>query len=78
LLETARNMVVVSAGIVEPKAFVETLQRLRQRQEVPMVPLLRTLAIETWLRSLQQFRLLPVRPRLGSDRSLLGEEKRRP
>jgi asparagine synthase (glutamine-hydrolysing) len=49
-LDANQNMVCSSMGIVDPKALSGTLQKARQGQETPVVLLLRTLAIETWLR----------------------------
>jgi len=52
LFEVTHNMVSDALGIVDAKAFRETLQLARQGQEIPTVPLLRTLGIEFWLQQL--------------------------
>jgi asparagine synthase (glutamine-hydrolysing) len=52
LFEMSHHMVSDSLGIVDATAFLETLQLARQGQEVPTVPLLRTLGIEFWLQQL--------------------------
>ncbi len=52
LLELARHMLMSSFGIVVSTRFVEAVQKTRQGVEVPIVPLLRTLGIEVWLRNL--------------------------
>jgi len=52
LFEITHDMVSDSLGIVDAKAFRETLQLARQGQEIPTVPLLRTLGIEFWLQQL--------------------------
>jgi len=41
--------------IVDPQLFAKALQRARDGQEVPLVFLLRTLTIESWLRQLERF-----------------------
>jgi asparagine synthase (glutamine-hydrolysing) len=52
LLELGQHMLVSSLGIADSTRFVEALQKIRQGAEVPIVPLMRTLGIELWLRSL--------------------------
>jgi len=45
------NMASVALGIVDPNAFSEAVRMSRCEQEVPIVTLLRTLTIESWLSS---------------------------
>lgn len=52
LAALSRNMVSDSLGIVDARSFLETLETAREGREVPIVILMRTLAIECWLRSL--------------------------
>jgi asparagine synthase (glutamine-hydrolysing) len=52
LLETSQNMVTSSIGIVDAKRLLATLEDAHRGREVPIVPLLRTLNIEFWLRGL--------------------------
>jgi asparagine synthase (glutamine-hydrolysing) len=52
LLELAQHMLMGSLGIADSASFIEALQKTRQGAEVPMVPLMRTLGIELWLRNL--------------------------
>jgi|SRR5579862_409177 len=53
LIERIPNMVTASLGIVVPEVFAESLKRAREGGEIPTVPLLRTLLLEDWLRSIQ-------------------------
>jgi asparagine synthase (glutamine-hydrolysing) len=55
LEELGRGMIAASLGIVDVRSFSETLQKARSGQEVPIIPLLRTIELEIWLRSLQQY-----------------------
>lgn len=50
VLEFSQHMASSSLGFVDEALFVNALQRLRQGQQVAIVPVLRTLAIEQWLR----------------------------
>jgi asparagine synthase (glutamine-hydrolysing) len=43
--------------MVDPEEFMKALQNARQGQVVPLVPLLRTLAIETWLAQAMKWKL---------------------
>jgi asparagine synthase (glutamine-hydrolysing) len=58
LVELSRNMESTSLGIINSKGFHEALQKVRENQEVPMVPLLRAIVIEIWLQKLRASRLL--------------------
>ena len=52
LLELGQHLLMSSLGIVESSRFVEALQRIRQGADVAIIPLMRTLGIDLWLRSL--------------------------
>jgi asparagine synthase (glutamine-hydrolysing) len=52
--ETGSGMVASSLGIIDLRIFSEALELARRGFEVPMVPLLRTLGIESWLRRLSR------------------------
>jgi asparagine synthase (glutamine-hydrolysing) len=52
LMELGQHMLLSSLGIADSTRFVEALQNTRQGAEVPVVPLMRTLGIELWLRNL--------------------------
>ena len=49
-----RTMVSESLGIVNGKLFLESLEKARQGHEVPLVFLMRTLGIESWLGNLKR------------------------
>jgi asparagine synthase (glutamine-hydrolysing) len=53
-----QHMASDSFGIVDSRAFHDVLQRARRGQEIPVVPLLRTLTVEYWLRHLKEGGLL--------------------
>jgi len=52
LLEMSEHMVSALLRIVETQGLSEVLEKVRRAQVAPIVPLLRTIAIEIWLRSL--------------------------
>jgi asparagine synthase (glutamine-hydrolysing) len=52
LMELSQHMLIGSLGIADSTRFVEALQKTRQGAEVPVVPLMRTLGMELWLRNL--------------------------
>jgi hypothetical protein len=52
LIETSRQMTLISLGIVDAKAFSEAVQRTRNGQEANIAAMMRTLDIEHWLRGL--------------------------
>ncbi len=52
LMELGQHMLMSSLGITDSTRFVEALQNNQQGAEVPLVPLMRTLGIEVWLRNL--------------------------
>ncbi len=55
--DMTQRMICSLLGIVEAKTFLEALQKARHGQEVPMVPLLRTVGLELWLRNLEHHKL---------------------
>jgi asparagine synthase (glutamine-hydrolysing) len=59
LLELTQHMLASELGIVDAARFATALRKVRERQEVGMVTLLRTLLVECWLRNLQACSLLP-------------------
>jgi len=61
LMELSQHMVSCSLGIVEFNALSETLRNARHGQEIPIVTLIRTLAVESWLRNLANSSLLDLR-----------------
>jgi len=58
LAEVTHQMLSSSLRIVDEKQFLEAVQMARHGHEVPMVPLMRTLGIEVWLRQLVPFGIL--------------------
>ena len=52
LLELRQHFLIISLGITDSTRFVEALQRIREGADDPIVPLMRTLGIERWLRNL--------------------------
>ncbi len=52
LVQMNRHMTTCSLGIVESENFAYALQKARCGQEVPIVTIMRTIAIELWLRRL--------------------------
>jgi len=52
LLELGQKMLTSSLGIADSTRFVEALQKTRQGADVPIIPLMRTIGIELWLRNL--------------------------
>ena len=52
LLELGQHMLMSSLGIVNSTLFLEMLQKIRQGADVPIVPLMRSVGIELWLRNL--------------------------
>lgn len=52
LIEKRRQMLSASLGIVDSEAFGDAVQKARRGQEVHIVAMMRTLAIESWLRNI--------------------------
>lgn len=61
LVEMAQQMICSSLGIVDERAFSEAMQSIQHGQEFPVVTVMRTLAIESWLRSVK-VHLLRIEP----------------
>jgi asparagine synthase (glutamine-hydrolysing) len=58
LTEISRHMVTSSLGIVNSGAYCDALEQARNGQEVPIIPMMRTIAVEMWLRNLIHWNLL--------------------
>ncbi len=58
IAQLIQEMVASSIGIVNASSFRDSLQKARNGEEVPILPLMRTLEIEFWLRNLSQNGLL--------------------
>lgn len=52
--ESSRHMLSQALGVVDSERFREGLERCREGREVHIVPLLRTLGVERWLRSIER------------------------
>ena len=61
LAAMSQCMVSSSLGIVDTASFCSVLERARQGQEVAIVPLMRTIAVETWLQGLAKWKVLARR-----------------
>jgi len=53
IIEMSEQMISTSLEILDPKAFCEAIHKARRGQEVSIVPLMRTLGIEFWLRQME-------------------------
>jgi asparagine synthase (glutamine-hydrolysing) len=58
LVAMGQNLASSFLGIVDAQAFQEILRQVRSGREVPIVPLVRTIALEAWLRDLRDSRAL--------------------
>ena len=56
LVEMTQQMISSSLGVTDSKLLTETLQNARHGQEVPIIPLMRALGIEYWLRGVSNQR----------------------
>lgn len=73
LVETLSTLTMADLGIVNSEVLYRHLQRAHRGEEVPMIPLMRTIGIEFWLRHVSE-RGLVFRGHARSLRGLLGEE----
>jgi len=53
LIEMSQEMMSALLGIIDAKAFCEAIQRTRHGQEIPIVTMLRTMVLESWLRAIR-------------------------
>lgn len=58
LAEMAQDMISSSLGITNPNGFLKVLQEIRHGQVSPIIPLLRTVTVEMWLRKLVSRKIL--------------------
>ena len=68
LFEVSKDLISSSLGITNTRQFSQTLQGQLHRQEAPIIGLMRTLAIEVWLRNLAQRNVLCFDNRDRNDR----------
>jgi len=52
LVEMTQHMASSSLGIVDPERISDALQKARRGEEVLLIPLMRTIFLEEWLRDL--------------------------
>ncbi len=52
-VEMSQHLLTALIGIIDPIKFGEAMHRARNGQEVALIPLMRTLGIELWLRNLE-------------------------
>jgi asparagine synthase (glutamine-hydrolysing) len=71
LARTNREMVNASIGIADPGRLFDAVSRADQDQEIPIITLARTLALEAWLRGL---RSLPAQFRMRSANAPSGNQ----
>jgi asparagine synthase (glutamine-hydrolysing) len=64
LIRESSKMAITGFGILDPGRFSRVLQEARDGRRVPMVTLLRTLNLETWLRAALQRGLIRMPPDL--------------
>jgi asparagine synthase (glutamine-hydrolysing) len=72
--DLTQRMVSGSFGIVETTKFLEALQKARHGQEIAMVPLMRTLGIENWLRKLGDYKLVSATASAENDHRIENKE----
>jgi asparagine synthase (glutamine-hydrolysing) len=78
LIELTQHMLATDLGIVDSLRFTSALRMARERQEVALVPLMRTLIIEHWIRSLQACRVLPeTKSRISLSSQLLTDRQQK-
>jgi len=73
LVEMSKNMATSSLGMVMPERFIEALRKVQQGQEVPIVPLLRTIGIEQWLADIKKRGMLTVSAPVRGDIATIGD-----
>lgn len=72
LSEITRDMVIGSLGIVDQRVFAESIERARHGEEIPVGAMMRTLAIEYWLRHLRDWSALELSTSGNSSQRLQG------
>ena len=58
LMDGSEQMVSASLGIIDAPSFSESLRKARDGMVVPTITLMRTLSLESWLRTLQKKQVL--------------------
>jgi asparagine synthase (glutamine-hydrolysing) len=73
-VQLAQRSVSGSLGLIDATKYLETLQKARDGQEIAMAPLMRTIAIDKWLKSLVDHGLLTQELTAQSNLSPANEE----
>jgi len=68
LVRIDQQLMSASLGIFDAEAFRKAVQRVRHGEEVPIVPLMRSLSVERWLRSINHRAALISAPRIDNRR----------
>jgi asparagine synthase (glutamine-hydrolysing) len=74
LIETCPQMVSASVGMVDDQAISEALKKVGQGAEIPIVPLMRALRVELWLRYIKNESILIERISNLSNDAWFSEE----
>jgi asparagine synthase (glutamine-hydrolysing) len=69
LTDTSQNTLLASLGIVEPGLLFEAVQKARRGQELPVITLMRTLALERWLRTVSAHEKIVTNAKLTTPKS---------
>lgn len=77
VVQVIQEMVASSIGIVNARSFRDSLQKARDGEEIPLLPLMRTLDIEFWLRNLSRNRVSITRSAARSTGSLINRVRDR-
>jgi asparagine synthase (glutamine-hydrolysing) len=70
-----RDMISASLGTIDAHAFSEALEKARCGKHVAIVPLLRTLEVESWLRHVQGLGIVAERAQASPKRSIVNRAK---
>jgi asparagine synthase (glutamine-hydrolysing) len=73
-VQLAQRSVSGSLGLIDTTKYLETLQKARDGQEIAMAPLMRTIAIDKWLKGLVDHGLLTQELTAQSNLSSASEE----
>ncbi len=73
VVEVSQHMITCSLRIVESKEFSEALRKARQGEEVRMIPLMRTIGVEFWLRNLADRNVFDLTTAMENDPSFLHQ-----
>ena len=75
LIQKSREMAITAAGILDASLFSNVLQKARDGQMVPIVTLIRTLHLESWLRAVICDGLIFTPPDTAHQHSRAGTEQ---